>query len=142
MYSNNFNVHAIISKSLIINVDLRTACLSLNSVGNQTRAGHLWLVLCARIYIYPVFRESKSKTLVFTHLGFFAKTRSINFGTEMYNIAGNNMRTSTDRLEIDDVVIVLQNTEAGVLKKLSLGGLAKLSRVRYSLPRFALASAG
>ncbi len=83
VYSNNLNVHAIISKSLIINVDLRIACLTLNSVGHQTRAGHLWLVLCARIYIYPVFRENKSKTLVFTHMGFFAKTRSINSGTEI-----------------------------------------------------------
>ncbi len=32
--------------------------------------------------------------------------------------------------------------EAGVLKKLSLAGLAKLSRLSYSWLRFALASAG
>ncbi len=32
--------------------------------------------------------------------------------------------------------------KAGVLKKLNLGGLAKLSRLRYSWLRFALASAG
>ncbi len=32
--------------------------------------------------------------------------------------------------------------EAGVLKKLSLAGLAKLRRLRYSWQRFGLASAG
>ncbi len=35
-----------------------------------------------------------------------------------------------------------RSTEAGVLKKLSLAGLAKLRRLRYSRLRFGLASAG
>jgi hypothetical protein len=37
---------------------------------------------------------------------------------------------------------VVVSTEAGVLKKLSLAGLAKQSRLRYSSQRFGLASAG
>ncbi len=37
---------------------------------------------------------------------------------------------------------VAVSTEAGVLKKLSLAGLAKQSRLRYSSLRFGLASAG
>ncbi len=37
---------------------------------------------------------------------------------------------------------ILANQEAGVLKKLSLAGLAKLSRLRYSWLRFGLAQIG
>ncbi len=42
----------------------------------------------------------------------------------------------------DDDVMKSSLPEAGVLKKLSLAGLAKLSRLRYSWLRFGLASAG
>ncbi len=37
---------------------------------------------------------------------------------------------------------IAQDPKAGVLKKLSLAGLAKLNRLRYSWLKFGLASAG
>jgi hypothetical protein len=58
----------------------------------------------------------------------------LDFSLFLYNIVHKGTRF-IPRCQLDD-------TEAGILKKFSLVGLAKLSRLRYSRLRFGLASAG